>query len=151
MSRSPWLLVLAGLVAAVFVGGASPATRSTASTQFAITQTVLPLFVKENGAKATRKVYWEGKPVFPVTVHEKGICPETVNCGPRDAAGWGRGRDDRLQDEHEPACQPELLFLQRRPHLELRDRTGDLADGREGPSHRPGPELLGLQDALDRR
>ena len=74
----------------MFVGGASPATRSTASTQFAITQTVLPLFVKENGAKATRKVYWEGKPVFPVTVHEKGICPETVNCGPRDAAGWGQ-------------------------------------------------------------
>ena len=61
------------------------------STQFAITKTVIPVFVKQNGAKATRTVYWQGNPVFPVTVNEKGICPEAVDCGPRDAEGFGKG------------------------------------------------------------
>ena len=89
MSRSLSLLVVAGLVAAVFVGGGSSAADSAASAPFAITKLVVPLFVKQNGAKRTRSVYWQGNPVFPVTVNERGICPENVDCGPRDAAGWG--------------------------------------------------------------
>jgi hypothetical protein len=110
MSRGLWFFVVAALVAAVFVGGASPSVRTTAGTQFAITQTVLPLFVKENGAKATRKVYWEGNPVFPVTVHEKGICPETVNCGPRDAAGWGQTGTVVFTTKSNPLVNPNYYF-----------------------------------------
>jgi hypothetical protein len=90
MSRALALLAVVIVAAAVFAGGGSSAERKAAGTKFAITQTVVPLFVKENGPHATRKVYWEGNPVFPVTVHEKGLCPESVNCGPRDAAGWGQ-------------------------------------------------------------
>lgn len=110
MSRAPWFLVIAVLSAAVFVGGASPAARSTASAKFAITQTVLPLFMKENGAKGTRKVYWEGSPVFPVTVHEKGICPETVNCGPRDAVGWGQVGTIVFKTSANPLVNPNYYF-----------------------------------------
>lgn len=91
MSRVAWFFIVAALVAAVFVGGASPSVRSTAGTQFAITRLVLPVFVKENGAKGSRTVYWQGNPVFPVTVNERGICPESVNCGTRDASGWLAG------------------------------------------------------------
>jgi hypothetical protein len=34
-------------------------------------------------------VSWQGNPTFPVTLHERGICPESVNCGPRGADGFG--------------------------------------------------------------
>ena len=89
MSRWPWLLVVGALVAAVFVASGSPAVGSTANAPFAITRAVIPVFVKQNGPKGARKIFWKGNPVFPVTVNERGICPESVNCGARDAAGWG--------------------------------------------------------------
>jgi hypothetical protein len=56
---------------------------------FAITHLNVPLFVKQNGARGTRSIAWQGSPTFPVTVHERGICPESVNCGERDTSGWG--------------------------------------------------------------
>lgn len=86
MSRLLWLLALAGLVAVVYAGNGAPANHAAT---FAITRIDIPLFVKENGPKGTRKIYWQGNPTFPVTVHERGICPESVNCGPRDAQGFG--------------------------------------------------------------
>lgn len=89
MSRWSWLVAIASLSALVFATEASPASHSGTGTKFAITQVVIPVFIKQNGPKGTRKVYWEGHPVFPVTVNERGICPESVNCGARDAAGWG--------------------------------------------------------------
>ena len=89
MSRWPWLVALVSLLAVIFATEALPARHSAASTKFAITQTVIPIFIKQNGPKGTRRIYWEGAPVFPVTVNERGICPESVNCGARDAAGWG--------------------------------------------------------------
>lgn len=110
MARAPWFLVVAALLAVVIVGGASSAAGSTAGTQFVITKTVLPLFMKENGAKGTRKVYWEGNPVFPVTVHEKGICPETVNCGPRDPAGWGQTGTIVFKASSNPFVNPNYYF-----------------------------------------
>ena len=88
MSRSHWLIVLAAVAAIALVGG-SVAAGSSSAVPFAITHTEMPLFVKQNGPKGTRKVFWQGNPVFPVTLHERGICPESVNCGARDAAGWG--------------------------------------------------------------
>jgi hypothetical protein len=45
--------------------------------------------VKQNGVKGTRSIMWQGSPAFPVVVHERGICPESVNCGTRDAQGFG--------------------------------------------------------------
>ena len=105
------LCVALGLaVGVVDATGGSPAARSVASTPFAITQTVVPLFVKQNGAKATRKVYWQGHPVFPVTVHERGICPESVNCGPRDAAGWGGTGAVVFATSHDPLVSPNYYF-----------------------------------------
>ncbi len=91
MSRLLSLLAVSTLAVAVVlaVGDGSTARRAAAGAQFAITKTDIPVFIKQNGAKGTRKVYWQGNPVFPVTVNERGICPESVNCGARDAAGFG--------------------------------------------------------------
>jgi len=89
MTRWFWALAAAALAAASLVGDGSSATRSDTGGQFVITQTVVPLFVKQNGPRGTRKIYWAGHPVFPVTVYETGICPESVNCGPRNAVGFG--------------------------------------------------------------
>lgn len=83
------LFVLAAVAVTIVAGVAS--SDSAATQPFAITKLVVPLFVKQNGAKGTRAVYWQGSPVFPVTVHERGLCPEAVNCGPRTALGWGAG------------------------------------------------------------
>ena len=79
--------------------------------RFAITNLVVPLFVKQNGAKGTRAVYWQGRPTFPVTVNERGICPESVNCGPRDAAGWGAGIGKTVfATNHNPLVTPNYYF-----------------------------------------
>jgi hypothetical protein len=82
-------LLAVAAVAAIAVSDGSTAERATAGTQFLITKTVIPVFIKENGPKGTRQVYWAGNPVFPITVNERGICPESVNCGARDASGFG--------------------------------------------------------------
>ena len=89
MSRLLWVLAVAVSLAVIVVATGSSAVRSQAGTQFTITKTVIPIFVKQNGPKGTRAIYWQGNPTFPVTVNEKGICPESVNCGPRDARGFG--------------------------------------------------------------
>jgi hypothetical protein len=85
-----WRLVGLGLVALALslVALASSAVGSGAPA-FSITHLNVPLFVKQNGPKGTRSVAWQGNPTFPVTVHEHGICPESVNCGARDAQGFG--------------------------------------------------------------
>lgn len=44
-----------------------PATGD-AKAHFMITSIVAPLYVKQNGPKATRLIYWAGTPTFPVTV-----------------------------------------------------------------------------------
>jgi hypothetical protein len=80
--------VLVALLASA-AGSPSSSRRSATAAPFQITHLVLPLYVKQNGPRGTRKVYWQGQPTFPVTVHEHGICPESVNCGPRNAVGWG--------------------------------------------------------------
>lgn len=89
MSRWFSVLFLVALIATVFASGGSPASHSATGGKFVITQTVIPIFVKQNGPKATRKIYWAGNPTFPVTLNERGICPESVNCGARDKDGWG--------------------------------------------------------------
>jgi hypothetical protein len=89
MSRWLTLLFLAAVLATVFASDGSPARNSATSSRFVITQVVTPLFIKQNGAKGTRKIYWAGTPTFPVTLNERGICPESVNCGARDKDGWG--------------------------------------------------------------
>jgi hypothetical protein len=84
------LFALATVVAAasaLTILGSSAA--HTTATSFSITHYDLPLFVKQNGPKGTRSVSWQGNPTFPVTLHERGICPESVNCGPRGADGFG--------------------------------------------------------------
>ncbi len=89
MFRIP-LFALATVVAAasaLTILGSSAAHTTAAS--FSITHYDLPLFVKQNGPKGTRSVSWQGNPTFPVTLHERGICPESVNCGPRGADGFG--------------------------------------------------------------
>jgi hypothetical protein len=65
------------------------ASSGSGALPFAITHLNVPLFVKQNGPRGTRSVSWQGNPTFPVTVHERGICPESVDCGPRDAQGFG--------------------------------------------------------------
>jgi hypothetical protein len=79
--------VLAAL-ASLLALGASAAGSS--SPGFSITHFDVPLFVKQNGPKGTRSIAWQGNPTFPVTVHERGICPESVNCGPRTPDGFGK-------------------------------------------------------------
>jgi|GEM_PF-1656888 len=66
---------------------ASPSAASASGPAFAITQLVVPLFVAQNGPRQPRAIYWQGNPAFPVTVYEQGMCPESVNCGPRAAPG----------------------------------------------------------------
>jgi hypothetical protein len=109
MSRLLWLLALTGVAAVVLAGPGAPATRSSAA--FSITRVDIPLFVKENGPKGTRTVYWQGSPTFPVTVHERGICPESVNCGPRNAQGFGTPDGTTVFKTHaDPLVTPNYYF-----------------------------------------
>ena len=102
------LLALVGTLA--FTASATTAGSATGP-PFAITKLDVPLFVKQNGARGTRKVYWQGHPTFPVTVHERGICPESVNCGPRDAAGWGSPPATAVfPASHNPLVSPSFYF-----------------------------------------
>ena len=56
-------------------------------------------------------MYWQGNPTFPVTVNEHGICPESVNCGPRDAAGWGTPVGKTVFTTREnPLVSPNFYF-----------------------------------------
>jgi hypothetical protein len=88
MSRM-WLSGLAVLALAATSGALAASAVGSGAPAFAITHVNIPLFVKQNGAKGTRSISWQGNPTFPVTVHERGICPESVNCGSRDAQGFG--------------------------------------------------------------
>jgi len=102
---------LLAAVAAVAVAGTISVASSATGTSFAITKLDVPLFVKQNGPKGARKVYWQGTPTFPVTVHERGICPESVNCGPRDAAGWGTPPATKVfPTSHNPLVDPAFYF-----------------------------------------
>jgi len=85
--RFPAGVLVVAVVASLLTLGSSWARSS--APPFTITHFNVPLFVKENGPRGTRTIYWQGSPTFPVTVHETGICPESVNCGPRDARGFG--------------------------------------------------------------
>lgn len=80
---------LSAVVLVVLGGALLSTTAGSGSPSFAITHLNVPLIVKQNGAKGTRSIAWQGNPTFPVTVHERGICPESVNCGTRDAQGFG--------------------------------------------------------------
>jgi hypothetical protein len=109
MSRLLWLLALIGVAAVVLAENGAPATHS--GPAFAITRVDIPLFVKENGPKGTRKIYWQGNPTFPVTVHERGICPEAVNCGPRDGQGFGTPDGKTAFATHaDPLVTPNYYF-----------------------------------------
>ncbi len=106
MSRTRWsVAVVAALAVGAAVGASSIATSATGA-PFAITHLDVPLFVKQNGPKGARKISWQGNPTFPVTVHERGICPESVNCGARDAAGWGRAGTTVFPASHNPLVTP---------------------------------------------
>jgi hypothetical protein len=108
------LLGSVAFIAALAVGavvGTSSIAASATGTPFAITHLDVPLFVKQNGAKGARRIFWQGHPTFPVTVHERGICPESVNCGPRDAAGWGTPPATKVfPASHNPLVSPNYYF-----------------------------------------
>ncbi len=87
MLNRPRIALLAAVAAAA--AGLVSATAGSSATPFSITRLTVPLFVKQNGPRGTRSVAWQGHPTFPVVVHEHGICPEAVDCGPRDAKGFG--------------------------------------------------------------
>ena len=56
-------------------------------------------------------MYWQGSPTFLVAFHERGICPESVNCGPRDAAGWGAGEAKTVfATRSNPPVTPNYYF-----------------------------------------
>ena len=113
MSRFRIVLLAAALVVAAFAWdspfGAGAVTGTNAGS-FTITHTVVPLFVKQNGPKATRAVYWAGNPTFPVTLHERGICPDSVNCGPRDAQGFGATGTTVFTKHANPLVTPSFYF-----------------------------------------
>ncbi len=105
------VVALAGLVVALSGVLGLASAGATSSPPFAITHLVIPLFVKENGPRGTRAVYWQGNPTFPVTVHETGICPESVNCGPRDARGFGTPPSTSVfPAKHNPLVNTNFYF-----------------------------------------
>jgi hypothetical protein len=110
VSRFLWSFTVVALVAAAAAGAVSSRSTGASAVPFAITHLDVPLFVKQNGAKGTRKVYWQGSPTFPVTVHERGICPESVNCGSRDAAGWGVTTTTVFTASHNPLATASYYF-----------------------------------------
>lgn len=111
MVRLRWLLIPMSLVAIVSASNASSASRSTTPTRFAITRVDIPLFVKQNGPRGTRRIYWTGAPTFPVTVHERGICPEGVNCGALAATGWGSSDSQAVYPNHRnPLVSPNYYY-----------------------------------------
>ncbi|HZQ15516.1 MAG TPA: hypothetical protein VFA82_01965 [Gaiellaceae bacterium] len=88
LSTLVWVALLA-----VVVSGATAVSASSvrsAAPAFTITRLDMPVSVTQNGARGTRSIAWDGHPTFPVTVHERGLCPESVNCGPRGADGFGK-------------------------------------------------------------
>jgi hypothetical protein len=89
VSRAPLIALAALAVASGSLLAGTAAGRSTGP-GFSITAFTLPVSVKQNGPRATRSIAWQGAPIFPVTVHERGICPESVNCGSRTADGFGK-------------------------------------------------------------
>jgi hypothetical protein len=89
MTRPSRIHVLAAAGTAGAVVALALSSAGAGAPPFAITHLNVPLFVKQNGPRGTRSVAWQGNPTFPVTVHESGICPESVNCGARDARGFG--------------------------------------------------------------
>lgn len=101
--------LVGGCVFVVSVLGFASA-GATSAPPFAITHLVAPLFVKQNGPRATRKVYWQGNPTFPVTVHEHGLCPESINCGPHDANGWGKVVTTVFTTKTNPLVTPNAWF-----------------------------------------
>lgn len=86
-----WRLAMAGLLigVALAVSPTASAVTPKAAVPFAITRLVIPLNVVQNGARASRSIYWQGTPTFPVTAYEHALCPEDINCGTRNSQGWG--------------------------------------------------------------
>ncbi len=102
------LILVAVLVLACASAAAVGAGRAAGS--FRITELKMPLFVKQNGPRTARTIVWAGDPVFPVTVHERGICPDSVNCGPRTPDGFRKIVTTVFPTKVNPLVTPRQYF-----------------------------------------